>query len=252
MRGFSRRPCGVLNTIGVILLCLWCVSCIVVPVGMFTESPYRPEVLHSLKNADRGLIRRIFGKPQLVKAAGQYWFYFNSRETWGIIGGTSSAVIAEHEWLAVQFDETGRVVFIESAETKKCLSNGMCLDGSAPNAQDAAIKSYRAGPDECALYLFLEPLPWPLVTGVAKFRVNGKVIGGVNSGTYLFLTVPPGQVKVEAYDLAISTHCDDGEALYVRAVKKRDLSWETGKDLAPVTGEEGKRSVAARRLALPD
>ncbi len=235
-----------------LLSSLACSACVVIPIGMFTESPFSAQVLARLRNADSTEVRQTLGEPQLVKASGRYWFYTHSRETWGIIGGTSSAVLTDDDWLAVQFDEAGRVTFIESNDLKNCLSNGICLDGSAPTVQDISAKAHRVAADECAVYLFLESLPWPLATGTTTFRLDGRTVGVVTAQTYLLLTRPPGEVKLAAYDLAIGTHCAGGEKLYIRAVKKRDWSWDTGEDLAPVSNAEGEAAIAARRLALPD
>lgn len=237
-----------------LLLIFACTSCVVVPLAPFTNSPYRPEVIQKLSQAeaDKNLVRQTLGTPKWVLANGNTWIYVNSHPTWGIIGGTSSAVVTDDEWLAVQFDNAGRVVFIESNEMMKCLSNGMCLDGTAPTSQDQPAKSYQARAGECAVYLFLNPLPWPLQAGAVKFLVDGKAVGTVNSKTYLFLTHLQGDIRIAAYDLDISTHCVGGEKLYVRAVKKQDWSWKTGEDLAPVDAKEGEAAIRARALAMPD
>lgn len=252
MCNIFRLPALLMRTAAIAMSVLACTSCIVVPVWMFTEDPYRPEVLQALRNADQAQVRKTLGAPKLTKAGGQYWFYLHSRETWGVIGGSSSTVITDERWLAVEFNQAGRVIFIEANDPEKCLSNGLCLDGAAPTASNLAAEPHRPDSSECGIYLFLEKLPWPAATGFVSFRVDGRVIGTVGAGTYLFLTHPPGQVKLAAYDLAISTNCAGGEKLYVRAIKKRDFSWETGEDLAPVTDAEGAAAIRSRRPALPD
>lgn len=236
------------------LAALACTSCVVVPVGVFTKSPYSEDVLQELSghDADRNRVRQLLGSPALVKAKGAYWFYWNSRATWGIIGGTSSAVLTDDEWLAVRFDKAGKVVFVEKNDLSRCLSNGMCFDGTAPHADDRFAKSYLPKADECAVYLLLDRLPWPLAAGTVKFSVDGVPVGNVNSKTYLFLVHAPGAVDIAAYDLRIETRCVGGERLYVRAVKKIDASWLTGADLAPLSASEGEAAIDARRAALPD
>lgn len=240
--------------LGAAALALACTSCIVVPVGVFTKSPYSPEVLQKLsaKDADRDLVTQVLGKPILTKAKGEYWFYWNSRTTWGIIGGGSSAAITDDEWLAVRFDEAGKVAFVEKNDLRKCLSNGMCFGGMAPTADDTLAKSYRPKTDECAVYLFLDRLPWPFPAGTVKYFVDGAPIGNVESDTYLFLSHPAGNIDIAAYDLKITTQCIGGEKLYVKAVKKLDTSWLTGEDLAPLPALEGEAAISKRRAALPD
>lgn len=233
---------------------LLCTACIAVPVGVFTKPPYGPEVLQTLseQDADRERVRRVLGSPAQVKAKGEYWYYSNSRAMWGVIGGTSSAVFTDDDWLAVRFDKAGKVVFVEKNDLLKCLSNGMCFDGTAPHADDSFARSYQPRADECAVYLMLDRLPWPLRAGTVKFLVDGVPIGDVNSKTYLFLTHAPGAVDIAAYDLKIGTRCIGGEKLYVRAVKKIDASWLTGEDLAPLSSAEGEAAIGIRRAALPD
>lgn len=233
---------------------LLCTSCIVVPVGVFTKPPYGPDVLQKLAapDADRERVRQILGSPAMVKAKGEYWYYSDSRAMWGIIGGTSSAVLTDDAWLAVRFDKAGKVVFVEKNDLLKCLSNGMCFDGTAPHADDSFAKSYQPKADECAVYLLLDRLPWLLRAGTVTFFVDGLPIGNVNSKTYLFLTHAPGTVDIAAYDLKIGTRCIGGERLYVRAVKKIDASWLTGADLAPLSSAEGEAAIGVRRAALPD
>ncbi len=233
---------------------LACASCIVVPIGAFTEPPYGSEVMQKLAapDADRARVLQLLGPPVQVKARGEYWYYTRSRATWGIIGGTGSAVITDDEWLAIRFDPAGKVVFVEKNDLTKCLSNGMCFDGTAPHADDRLAKSYRPGADECAVYLLLDRLPWPLSTGTVRFMVDGVAVGSVNPETYLFLTHAPGTVDIAAYDLRIGTRCSVGEKLYVRAVKKIEASWLTGADLAPLSSAEGAVAIDVRRAALPD
>ncbi|WP_211206863.1 hypothetical protein [Thiobacillus denitrificans] len=233
---------------------LACTSCIVVPIGVFTKPPYGPEVLRQLSapDADRDRVRQLLGPPLIAKARGAYWYYTGSRAMWGVIGGSSSAVYTYDEWLAVGFDDAGKVVFVEKADLSKCLSNGMCFDGSAPQADDRAAKAYRPKVGECAIYLMLDRLPWPFPAGAVLFSVDGAPIGTVNAETYLFLTHASGTIDVAAYDLRISTRCVGGEKLYVRAVKKIDTSWLTGADLAPLALAEGEAAIVARRAALPD
>lgn len=254
MPSLSRRWMAWPKRLAATVAALLCTSCIVVPVGVFTKSPYDPDVLQKLSapDADRERVRQVLGSPALVKAGGAYWLYSNSRAMWGIIGGSSSAVYTDDEWLAVRFDKSGKVVFVEKNDLSKCLSNGMCFDGTAPHADDGFAKSYQPKADECAVYLLLDRLPWPLQAGTVKSFVDGVAIGNVNPKTYLFLTHPAGNIDIAAYDLKIGAHCIGGEKLYVRAVKKADFSWLTGADLAPLPVTEGAAAIGIRRAALHD
>jgi len=253
----SNKTTGRYSTVFRLVGSLWALAvsgCVAVPVGMFTESPYTPEVMQKLsqKNADKRLVQATLGKPFAMKSSGHYWFYTNSRTTWGIIGGSSSAVITDDEWLAVQFDDTSHVMFVEHNKLDKCLSNGMCFGGFAPTLDDAAAKSYEIASNECAVYLFLKPLTWPLVTGAAKYSIDGKVLGLVNTKSYLFLTHQVGDIRISAYQLKMTAECIGGEKLYIGAVKAADFSWDTGKDLIQVSPAEGEAAIRVRRLALPD
>lgn len=238
--------------VGAALLALTA-ACVIVPIGLFNESPYSPEVLEKIpKGSTKLSVRQVLGPPKSEQDGGRYWFYFNRRDTVGVIGSPSGVIWGEFEWLLVEFDGAGRVAFIERNEFGQCASNGVCMDGAAPPAQDQKARTYALQPGECGLYLYLEALPWPLTTGVAKFRVDGRALGTVNAKTFLFVARPAGEVTVAAYDLRIATHCEAGTRVYVRAVKKKDMSWETGEDLAPVTAAEGEPAVRARKLAMPD
>lgn len=156
--------------IPVVAMLLTLAGCIVVPVA--SKNPYPPEVLKqfSQQGANRDLVRQTLGAPQATKSAGKYWFYYNSRNTaWyaGVLTGRPAAWgISLFEWVMVEFDDSDRVVFYEfSNKDDGCLSNGVCLADhlsavTAPRVQDAAAKSYQARNDECAVYVFLEPLPF--------------------------------------------------------------------------------------------
>lgn len=50
----------------------------------------------------------------------------------------------------------------------------------------------------------------------------------------------------------MTTKCLGGETQYIRAVVGRDWSQRNGEDLSPVSADEGKTEIRARRLALPD
>lgn len=251
--GSSLRIEAMLRKLIVAALSALTAACVIVPIGAFNESPYSAKVLEKIpKGANKASVRQVLGPPKSEEDRGRYWFYFNRRDTIGILGSPSGVVWGEFEWLLVEFDSTGQVVFIERNEFGDCASNGVCWDGSAPPANDERVRNYALQPHECGVYLYLEPLPWPLTTGVAKFRVDGRPVGTVNSGTFLFIARPAGEVKIAAYDLAIATHCDIGMKIYVRAIKKKDMSWETGDDLAPVAPLDGEKAIQTRKLAMPD
>jgi hypothetical protein len=229
-------------------------GCVAVPLWVFTESAFKPDAIQKLKQpkTDKNAVLKLLGDPVSTKDQGRYWYYFNRRETWGVIGGTSSVVFEDYEWLAVEFDLSGYVVFVEKNVESKCLTNGMCVNGSAPNKRDVEAKRYVPKNDECAVYLFLESLPWPFHAGVAKFSVGDKKLGSTSSKTYLFITHKAGSIDIGAYDLKMATHCVGGQRLYIKANKKLDWSWETGDDLAPINLEDGVVEINQRQLALPD
>lgn len=245
---------------------LSCTGCIPIPVPItaFTKPPYPPKVMQKLsqKDSNRDLVRQELGSPKAIKSSGQYWFYATARESLGFIG--ADLVITDYEWVAIQFNDVDRVIFIEhNDDIKGCLSNGICqfsgLFGTqpskavitAPSVNDIAVKSNRVLPDECAVYVFLKHHPFLSVGSVMVF-IDGKAQSIINDKTYLFQTHPAGEVSISAYQFNIATKCNGGERLYVRADKALDWSWETGKDLAPVDAIEGEAAIRTRRLALPN
>lgn len=251
MRRSGQLRLAVVATMAILLS-----GCLIVPVGLFTENPYTPEKLAPLlvPGADRNLVRQKFGKPAYTRESQRYWFYTNSRETVGIIAERSSVMFTDDDWLLVEFDAQGKVVFAETTDFKKCTSNGICLDGLEIYTDPLKGPSPPSPPkeDECGVYLYLEKLSWPLFTGMVRYSVAGKPVGIVSSDSYLYLTHPQGDIRVGAYDLEITTHCTGGQTLYIRAVKKTDWSWQTGEDLAPVTATEGEEKIRERRPALRD
>ena len=230
-------------------------SCLVVPVGLFTENPYAKEKLEPLlaPNADRKSVRQKFGNPLVTKENQRYWFYANERAMVGVLAGSSSTVLTDDDWLLVEFDQNGKVVFAEARNRKECASNGICFDSFIhADSVSGPIRPSQPKQDECAIYLYLDRLPWPLPAGTVRYYVDAKPIGVVDSETYLFLTHPQGRIQISAYDLSISAECQGGKPLYVRAVKKVDWSWITGEDLAPVSQAEGERNIKIRSPALFD
>lgn len=101
-----------------VLLILILPGCLIVPVGLVNENPYSKENLAPLLSgdADRSLVRQKFGNPLTTKKNQRYWFYANQRATVGIIGGGSSTVMTDDDWLLVEFDPKGKVVFAESTD----------------------------------------------------------------------------------------------------------------------------------------
>lgn len=241
-----------------------CAGCAVVPVGAFTEPPYPDEVLQPLlrDSADRNQVQQALGKPRAVKSGGKYWFYTSSSEFLGIIGGSSSAVLDDYEWVMVEFDASDRVVSLEhNDDLNGCLANGICyLAGflspqpviTAPAAEAATVESYQPGPGECAVYLYLEDLPWYYGDLPVLFSVDGNTQGLVTDKSYLFLTHPDGEMRVSAWQQNITAPCRGGNRLYIKAVKAPDWSWQTAEDLAPDDPVAGKAAIHDRRLALPD
>jgi len=248
----------------VLLLVLCGSGCVVIPLGPFTDAPYPPAVLQALlhDHADRNAVRRALGKPRAVKAGGRYWFYTSVRTVAGILGGSSGAVIDDYEWVMLEFDAAGRVVFLEYNDDKDgCLSNGICyLAGflgdqsviTAPAVQSAAAVSSQPGIDECVVYLYLEETPWYYSILPLQFFIDGHPLGRVDEHSFLFMTHPAGTIRISAYQFDIAVPCTGGNRVYVRAVKAQDITWENGADLAPVQETQGAADIHARRLALPD
>lgn len=104
--------------------------------------------------------------------------------------------------------------------------------------------------DECAVYLYLEKLPWPFPAGAVMYSINGKKIGVVNVDSYLYLTNPSGDIKISAYNLSISTKYLRWGTALCQSYQKKDTSWTTGADLAPVTVSEGEKKIQVRHPAL--
>jgi hypothetical protein len=121
---------------------------------------------------------------------------------------------------------------------------------SAPHRSDRAARNYRPGPDECALYFYLEDLPWPLNPGAVQFYLDQRKLGQVDSAGYLFTTHAPGTVQIAAYQLKIATQCAAGERLYIRTVKAADTSWATGEDLSVTSDADGVEAIRQRKLVL--
>ena len=247
-----------------LVLVAGCAGCVVVPISAFTESPFPDTVLQPLlrDHADRNQVEKVLGKPRATKSGGKYWFYTSSREFLGIIGGNSSAVIDDYEWVMLEFDDAGRVALLEYNDDRDgCLSNGICyLTGflspqpviSAPAVAAAAVQSYRPRTDECAVYLYLQDLPWYYGDLPVLFSIDGQAYGLTNDKGYLFLTHPAGEIRISAWQNSITLPCTGGDRIYVRAVKALDWSWKTGKDIAPVDPAEGEAAIRGLRLTLPD
>ena len=242
-------------------------GCVIVPVGAFTEAPFPAELRQKLApgQADRTMVRQLLGPPTTHKAGGQYWFYARSRATWGVLAGTRSTVITDDQWLAVEFDAAGRVVFLEHGDDPdQCLSNGICMLWGlfstqpsntvmmAPRVQDETARNHQVSPDACAIYFFLDSLPWLYKFATARFFINGQPLGRVNDKAYLFMTHAGGELRISAYQLRTDVPCEGGKKLYVKAVKARDGSLETGQTLTLVGETEAEAALLTRKLALPD
>lgn len=249
-----------LKVLAVVVSALTLAGCLVIPVGMFTEDPYSKEKLAPIlvPGADRNLVRQKFGVPAHTRESQRYWFYTNQRATVGVLAGTGSAVFTDDDWLLVEFDRHGKVVLAEATDFKKCTSNGICLDAFEIYAdpKNGPVQPKPPHEKECAVFLYLEKLPWliggGLAAGSVRYYIDGKPIGTVTSGGYLFLTHPEGSIQISAYDLAIATNCEGGKSLYVRAVKNTDWSAKTGEDLAPVSVVEGEQKIQLRHPSLHD
>ena len=249
------RVPAILRTMLVAVMALPLAGCLVVPVGMFTDNPYAKDKLAPLlgSDANRALVRQKFGDPAYTRDNQRYWFYTNQRAMVGVLAGTGSAVFSDNDWLLVEFDQAGKVVFAETRDFKQCTSNGICFNGAIyADPVKGPIHPVPPKDNECAVYLYLEKLAWPLVAGAVRYTINGKPVGMVDSNSYLFLTNPQGNIEISAYDLKITAKCAGGERLYIRAVKKADWSWKTGEDLAPIPQQEGEQKIRARHPALPD
>jgi outer membrane protein assembly factor BamE (lipoprotein component of BamABCDE complex) len=237
---------------------------IVAPLEPFTRTAYPDTILSPLRHdhADREQVRKALGEPRAVKAGGKYWFYTNSREFLGILGGNSSRMLDDYEWVMIEFDAASRVSALEyNDDLNGCLASGICyLAGflspqpviTATASASAAASAYQPRADECAIYLYLETLPWFFGNLPVTFSIDGHARGRINDKSYLFLTHPAGAVRIDAYQLEISVPCAGGKRLYVHATKARDWSWETASELAQADATAGSSAIHERRLALAD
>lgn len=246
-----------------LLIALAGAGCVPIPVGPLSQPTFPPEMLQRLthQDADKHLVQRTLGHPVATRAGGRYWFYASARESVGFIG--ADLVIKKYEWVAIQFNDGNRVIFLErSDDGKGCLSNGICQSAglfstqpsiaviTAPRVEDAAARSHQPRADECAVYLYLDKLPW-LADARVTFSVGGRTQGVLDDKTYLFLAHPRGEIGITAYQLKMHATCRGGEKLYVKAVKAGGWSL-TGKELTLVAATDGEAAIRARRLALPD
>lgn len=239
-------------------------SCIIIPLDSFSKPAYPPEILQTLQQtrASRDQVIKALGKPVAIKAGNRYWFYTSSHEFIGIIGGTSSAVLDDYEWVMIEFNPAGQLTRLEyNDDLNGCLDDGICyLAGflsaqpviSAPQAANARARTFQPHSEECALYLYLEELPWYFGNLPLGFTVDGQVLGRIDQSSYLLLRHATGSVKIDAWQLSINVPCRGGERVYIQASKALDWSWETGQDLAPVSAPVGVAAIAQRKLALPD
>lgn len=265
VRATRRSPRG--HLLPALLAAVLLSGCVIVPVGLFTAEPFPIDVRQQLAPglADQDRVRLLLGPPTAHKAGGRYWFYARSRTTWGVIAGTSSAAFSEDHWLAVEFDDAHRVVFIEHSDhPDHCLSNGICMLGglfgqppsdavlSAPSARDAAARRHEPGPETCDLYLFIDKLPWPYRLVTTRFSVNGQVLGRINDQAYLFLTHARGPLHIGADALQADLHCDGGRKLYVQAIVARHGAAKIGQTLGLVDETDATTALQARKLALAD
>lgn len=238
-------------------------GCIIVPVA--SKNPYPPELLNqfSKQGADRDLVGQILGNPTLTKSGGKYWFYTNTRDRAWLIGLTATqiqggSIFPLSEWVMVEFDDAGHVIFYEyNDKDDGCLSNGICMTTfsavvAAPQAQDMAAKSYKAHSDECAVYVFLEPLPFLAREAPLNIDIDGQPRGTIDHETYLFLTHPSGEISVSANDSNVREKCEGGSRVYVRVERKAITLFKMEISLLPVKAVDGEAAIHTRRLALPD
>jgi len=238
-------------------------GCLVVPIEPFTEAPYPDEVLAKLsRRADRGEVRRALGAPLATRAGDTYWFYASEVPVAGIIGGTTSTVLTRMEWVAIEFDDSGRVSFLgHSHDADACLANGICNHSStllrrapaqaaitAPDILDAEAKAF-VPRDECAVYFHWVPAGIKRMSGSVVLAVDGKEYGASDYRSYLFLTHAPGLMHVKTLEVAADIECRAGEKVYVKGMNTWAEPW--GSALSRVGTAEGEAEIRGRRLALP-
>lgn len=238
-------------------------------IPLSNPAPFPEESLSKLSSADanRQLVRAMFGEPTTVKNAGEYWFYGEIREVMAVV--LAGGVAEDYEWLVVQFDDNDQVIFYEFNDTAHgCTSNGICaLYGvvfpvskrdkaviTAPATKDIITKSYQVTDEECAIYLYQKPF-FSVIQKIFRsanypvsFFVDDHVVGTINHESYLFLTHSPGRLSIKAYQFVSDIKCQAGEKIYIRADEGGLV--EKGKNLTTAPTELGEAAIAKRRLAL--
>jgi hypothetical protein len=238
-------------------------GCLVVPLEPFAGEPYAEALLAKLsQRADRSEVRRALGQPTATRAGETYWFYAREIPVAGIIGGTGSAVMTRLEWVAVEFDDSGRVSFLgRGRDEDACLANGICnysrmllkhspADAAitAPAIQDAEAKAL-VPRHECAVYFYWEPAGVKRMSGPVTLAVDGREHGVSEYRSYLFFTHAPGTIRMKAFDAAGDIECRSGEKLYVKGMNT--WSQPRGSAVLRVSAAEGETEIRSRRLALP-
>ncbi len=173
-------------------------------------------------------------------------------------------MIEDYEWLAVQFDNAGRVVFHEfSDDNQGCLSNGIChIKGlfselesktvlTAPAVLDDQARQYRARSGECAVYFYQQPkIRLRAANYPVELFVDNRLYGITSYETYLFFTRPAGNIRLGAYQFEMDLNCLSGKAYYIKVVEGWTV--KEGESLAIETDDAGIQAISKRRLALSE
>jgi hypothetical protein len=238
-------------------------GCLVIPLEPFTDEPYPAAILTKLasRTTDRDEVRRALGPPVTTRLGDSYWFYGREIPVAGILGGTSSVVITREEWLAIEFDDSGRVSFLGHGRSKDaCLANGICKYWgallkqaaayalvTAPELHDAEAKAF-IPQDQCAVYFFWEPAGVKKMSGFVILSVDGREHGVSDYRTYHFFTHAPGSMHIQARKIAEEIDCQAGEKVYIKGMDSWEKPW--GAAIVREDAAAGEAEIRNRRLAL--
>ncbi len=240
-------------------------ACIVLPVGLPGEDPFKDENLlfveigRSTKyEIDDAMLDLTKGKASLTKfRGGDWWLYAQTRKEakWLVVivgasgpgGGTVGDV--DHRLLLIKFDNNGAVSGYEQlwSEGDGCDHHGVCVREShhmllAPEDEDRVAKQFDIPANRCGVYLYSKKI------SEAYFPSEGLVLlDGHQAGWFLdkkqFFS---WQLAQGVHGLYISDHrpiefdCIGGDLYF----------FEVRREIRPRDPSTGRKAIAQRQLTL--